>query len=296
MELPEQWGNFYDEMSRKARKFIEIDYWTISESTFTLWLNNFKTDEEKFLAALLLYRLTFRSQDAVLSLFRHAIDIVIPNFLEEEVSFPINDLEVFQESLKSFYGIPFRFATIEGIDQKTAKSGPALLRDFQRRIEYHKNLNVNPHTFESLSKQGVKAIIIIDDILGTGENFTTFAEKYILPNIDTFKFLYIPLSAYFDNLENIRTKYPKIKIYPIEILYETHSFFSPIGFPSLAKEVNITELKQFYERFMRSKIKIDEIFGHGSLSLTHCFDDSVPNNMLPVFWYNDTNWHKLFTR
>lgn len=296
MVLPEQWENFYDEMCRKARKFIEIDYWSISESTLTLWLDNFKTDEEKFLSALLLYRLTFRNQDAVLSLFRHAIDIVVPNFLEEESLLSINDLETFHQSLQSYYGIPFRFTTIEAIDHSTAKSGTSLLRDFQRKIEYHKNLNVSPHTFESLGQQGVKAIIIIDDILGTGDNFKAFAELYILPYIDQFKFLYIPLSAYFNNLQKIRTDYAKIKIYPIEILNDSHSFFSKTGLPSIAQGIDINELITFYESLMKTKTKAHKLFGHGNLSLTHSFDDSVPNNMLPIYWYNDATWHKLFTR
>ena len=298
--LPIEWETFYYEMCNKGRRFIEINYWSIPESTFNSWLSNFQEDEEKFLAALLIYRITFRNKDSKLSLFREATDIIIPNFLKNNGLMDIVSIEDFYNSLEFYpYALPFRFATIEGIDRKTGKSGTSLLRDLYRDAEYHKELNISPDLFSSLPSN-IKLIIILDDFLGTSGSFKKYAEKYIEPNKDRLQFIYIPLAAYEEGLRQAETDYPYVIIYPIEILGENDSFFTEKILPDFVLESGFTidDIKNIYIKIMKSKTKLEEkdFFGFGEKSLTHCFDDSSPNNILPIYWYHSENWHRLFTR
>ena len=298
--LPEKWEEFYSEMCDKGRRFIQINYWSIPESTFNSWLANFQEDEEKFLAALLIYRITFRNKDAKLSLVREATDIIIPNFLKDNKLMEIVSIEDFYNNLEfNPYALPFRFATIEDTDSKPSKSGTSLLRDLYRDAGYHKELNILSNSFSTLP-HNIKLIIILDDFLGTGNSFKKYTVKYIEPNKEKLQFIYIPLAAHEEGLKMISNEYPYISIYPIEILGENDSFFAEEMLPEFVIESGLTaeDIKNNYTRIITEKtsVKKERIFGYGKKSLTHCFDNSSPNNILPIYLHHAENWHKLFTR
>lgn len=304
--LPNNWEQFYNDVIARTNRFIEIGYLTIEKSDLINWLKNFKTDEEKFLSGLLIYRLTFRNQKSVLSMLRQVIDIIIPNVLETEIEYKITDLESFHNNLQSpprNSNLPFRLSTII-IDSEIAKSGPIILRDFQRKVEtasklgYHKNLNISPGEYKDLQEKypSVKLVFIIDDFLGSGRTFKGFIEKYILEN-PQLKFVYIPLAAHEKGINNIKDKYPNIILKPIEILTESNSFFAKDLYPSIFQNISEEYLKKLYDDVFLNQGKIKNPYGFGELSTCHSYDDSVPNNMLPIFWQEGLkDWNNLLKR
>lgn len=294
MVLPEDWKNFYDSTCQISKRLIKVGFWDkVSEVKLINWLANFKTDEEKFLSALLLHNITYRSSLAMTSTFRIAIDIIIPAFLENKLKYDIGNIEVFLNTLGSTKSraFPFRFITIEGIDGKTAKSGPALLRELRRSIGIHKDLFIGP-TQIAEQKEHVKAIIIVDDIIGSGENFRTFYDK-CLSNNKKHVYLFVPLAANTQSVEALRIDFPEIIFEPVELIDEENSFFNNETLPF---NLDIEEMKAFYVKLMREKATMKNPYGFKKQSFSHFFSLSSPNASLPVYYHNSDNWEDLFQR
>lgn len=309
MKLPDRWEQFYTAVKDRTESFIDIGYLTIEKPDLANWLDNFKTDEGKFLSSLLLYRLTFRNQKAVLSMLRQIVDIIIPNVLKTEIGYQIPDLESFHNSLQApprKSKLPFRLSTITTNDE-IAKSGHSLLRDFQRKIEttgkigYHNDLNISPEKYGTIQNDypEVKLIFIIDDFLGSGNAFNEFAERYGFRKHD-LKFVYLPLGAHQEGISKITCNFPNIILRPIEKLDNRNSFFSNSLYPSfITQHLSEEDLKELYQEVFINNYKLGnkERYGFGELAICHCYDDSVPNNMLPIFWREGLgDWNNLFKR
>lgn len=299
-KLPDNWKIFYDEIIKKTKELIKVHYFDdIKQDDLILWLSNFDTDEEKFLSSLLLYKLIYRSEESLLSMYRHIVDILLPNILEKKGLYTITSIEKFHEELKNKYTkLPFVFSTVEFIDDDPAKSGHQLLRLFARKGSFHNNRKISVKKLAELNKDIVKAIVIFDDIVGTGEQFLDYLKATESFHKD-FLFIYFPLAASFDALEHIKKEYEGIIIQPVEIFDEDNFFFSKKGFPKhISEELDIEWLKKVYIDLMKRKtfLKEKSLLGYGDKSLTYFLNISAPNNSLEIFTYKDQNWHNLFNR
>lgn len=296
-DLPKEWESFYTEMHTRAKSYIRIDYWDISEEELDLWLSNFQSDEEKFLSAIIIYRLIYRNEQPRLSMYHHIIEILLPSILEEKGIYTATSLDQFHHDLKhSFHNIPFRFATIEGVDGRASKSGHEILRNFARKGSFHSSLEISINNIETLDPDNTKAIILLDDIMGTGEQFDTYLQNF-QSKLENFTLIYCPLSAHIDAINYISSKYPDVIVSPVEILEHKYTFFDSSFIPKIAENIDMDEFKEFYCNFAKSKTKLRRgLLGKGDQALTYIFDVSSPNNSLPILTYEDENWHKLFPR
>ncbi len=296
-DLPEEWESFYTEMCKRAKDYIRISYWDITEEDLDLWLFNFKEDEEKFLSAIIIYRLIYRNEQPRLSMYHHIIEVLLPSILEEQGIYVVSSLDQFHYDLQhSFNNIPFKFATIENVDTKASKSGHEILRNFARKGSFHSSLEISINNIEDLDTEKTKAIILLDDIMGTGEQFDTYLQTF-QSKLEKFTLIYCPLTAHIDAISYIRDKYPDVIVSPVEILEQNYTFFDSSFMPKIAENINMDEFKEFYCSFIKSKTKLKKILlGKEDQALTYIFDVSSPNNSLPILTYADENWNKLFPR
>lgn len=296
-DLPKEWESFYTEMVSRAKSYIQIHYWNISEEELDLWLSNFRIDEEKFLAAIIIYRLIYRNEQPRLSMYHHIIEILLPSILKKQGVYTVASLDQFHHDLKhSFHNIPFRFTTIEGVDGRTSKSGHEILRSFVRKGSFHSSLETSISNIENLDHGKIKAIILFDDIMGTGEQFDTYLQTF-QSTLENFILIYCPLTAHVDAIKHIKSKYPHVIVSPVEILEKQYTFFDSSFMPKIAENIDMDEFKAFYSSFMKSRTKLrKELLGKEDQALTYIFDVSSPNNSLPILTYEDENWHKLFPR
>jgi hypothetical protein len=294
--LPDESDTFYEDMCYRAYQYVRIKYWDIDEDLLTLWLKNFSNDHEKFLCAILIYRLLYRNEQAQLSMYKHIIDMVLPSLLSKYDIYHVETLDEFHKDLISHpHKLNFRFSTIEDIDGKTAKSGHAVLRLFQRRGRFHKNLEVSKAAISSLPPS-VKAIILFDDFMGTGEQFDAYLTS-LEDSIESLIFIYCPLAAHEEGIEYIKSKYKDVIIVPVETLSYEYTFIDEKFMPKIAENIDMGELKTFYIDFLRSKTKLTkDFFGRKDQGLLYCFSSSTPNNSLPIFSYYDENFNMIFPR
>jgi len=280
---------FYSEVIERCYKLIEINYWDrIDNYTFSEWLNNFKTDEEKYFASQILFNFQYRNHDAMITMFKQIIQIYLPQKLAELNIYKITSIQQWEKDLttKKAFDFPFRFSTIDKED-KIGTSGHALFRLFAQNGLINKEIG---RVINSEMDSKCTTIILVDDIAGTGRQFFDFYTKYK----DSFKkfqyIIYCPLVAHEDAIKKIKDIAENIHIIPAEVLTkEKHSFFH------ISDEINNNEKFQiFYEQII-SKLNIKDKFGFNNQAILYGLNISTPNNNLPIIYYSE-NWNPLLKR
>ncbi len=102
-KIPPNYLEFYNEIVGRCHSLIELKYWDkIEPRTLDAWLDNFKTDEEKYLSSLILYKLIYRNDKTIDSMLSKLFHITIPNILENNNIFiHAGNLETWEARLKN---------------------------------------------------------------------------------------------------------------------------------------------------------------------------------------------------
>jgi hypothetical protein len=300
INLPKNAEDIIERIFENTKLLIRYNYWDgISETTFCKWFNNFKTPDEQYLAAAILSSLIYRNQISIQAFGAQLFQISIPNYLEEHSIHSIDCIDSWMQSLNepSVSKFPFRFSTLEGVDDKPGKSGSAIYRSLKKTF-FNGNLGVGTQAYEKyLNNKNIKVLILFDDILGTGRQFDTFMKKF-KPSDYNVKILYCPFVAQQDGINFINTEYPNVDILPIEKIDNSFGLFSNTNkLFSLCDNTEIEEFKSLYVNMTKNnEFKLSGIFGEGEQALTFLFNDSTPNNNIAALWYNDKNWNQLVKR
>lgn len=283
----------------RAKKLIELDYWdNLTQRGLDLWIQNFKTREEKYLAAAILHALIFRNRKSIKTLGDDIFQIILPEILEEKGIYKIDSISNWIKSLTSnrCRDLPIRFSAIDDIDDKGVKSSSTILSELKGKF-FDGNLSVNSHNLAKHVENGVKAVILFDDIIGTGEQFDSFYQKRKLNELDT-TIIYIPFAAVRSSAQKLDEKYGNLVIYPVELIDDTNKFFCESNdFLCYANDITPTQFRDFYLKLCKdNKINLNGNLGIGELELTYIFSSSTPNNNLAMLMHKGENWSGLFTR
>ncbi|MCW0346198.1 hypothetical protein NB703_004291 [Pantoea ananatis] len=248
-----------------------------------------------FIGAAILNNLIYRSKSAVESFGSNIFHIIIPYVFEEERIYNVTSLEEWCVQLKnrSCTNFPFRFSTIEGVDQFPGKSGSVIYRILQRKF-FSRYMGLKPADIENADKS-IKCVVFFDDMLGTSDQFTSFVNQYLKSRPD-IKFVYIPLVAHQDGLDAMVRNFPDIIINPVEILNHENSFFSSENLLFKGRVTPDEAINLYNDLCKRKNIKAKKVHGHGDMALTYSFSDSTPNNNIPLLWYDSPEWSALLTR
>lgn len=303
LKIPSDADIISERIFENAKKLVDYKYWDgIREDQLLNWLENFCTEKERYIAAVILYRLIYRNRQTIVTFGAQLFQITIPDYLEEKGVYIVDDLEYWQKELNNSNArasLPIRFSTIEAVDDKPAKSGASIYRALKGEF-FEQNLGVSASAIKKLkTNPKVNTLIFFDDILGTGQQFINFVNKYELDKLD-MNILYCPFAAYDQGLIRVSNKFPNIDIRPVEILSELDGIFcagnklldlDSGSISGYCKQLylDICERKGF-------KLQEDEWLGRGGLSLTYLFNDSTPNNNVSAIWYADDNWKRLAKR
>lgn len=300
-KAPRDWETYYDDVTNKSIEYIRCSYWEgLDKYELKAWLNNFKSNEEKYFSACLLDSLVFRSRKMVEASFIEIATSKIPKYLNS-IDMPIKcDLNEWMNRLKKGDKIPFRFISMENIDKATGKSGAVIIRDLRKSLNIPRFLAKKPEEISSLPDY-VKVIIPVDDFSGTGDQFIDFYKTQIdCNNNKGLKVLYTPLAAHSAAIDLIRKKHPEITMDPVEILNIEDSFFSPVdSFFRGDNENSINAALNFHKSLCeKNGWDTDEFLGVGKQSLTYAFYLSTPNNNLKLLYHNpdDAEWENFLHR
>lgn len=294
--VPVAHEELFDRVERQFRLLLSKHVVTgITEIDFNKWLSNFYTEEDKYLAARLLENLTFRSQEMVGSAIAHILQCILPGELRR-VGLRIESVDEFIQDVTSGRAQKFvRFVEVEGGDEP-GKSGAVLVRELHRLGSVHKALLCKVDAIKHLPGS-VKCLVFVDDMLGTGTQFVTFAEESALAaEAAKRKLIYCPLAAYADGLLELARACPWLVVCPVEVFGPSHRFFrSEQERPEVwaIDGVNlITDVRDYMASWhRRAGISPNKY----CLELVIGFNHATPNNTLPVMYW-DKSWHRLLVR
>ncbi|WP_210409483.1 phosphoribosyltransferase-like protein, partial [Leptospira levettii] len=133
-------------------------------------------------------------------------------------------------------------------------------------------------------------------------NMYWFKEFFSSTISKTDNIIFHPMIAHDIAFTNIRTEIPKIQVQTIERLTNKHSFLyeSLDNDAPFVNQLNNKEtIKKFYlsliEKF-NIQLPEEEIYGFGKLGLLLAFEDSAPDNTIPLLWYQSDKFTPLFNR
>ena len=276
-----------------AKLFIEKGIWNnISTLTLNQWLNNFVSEEEKLLSAFLLNSFIYRTDVQTNSLLKNAFNSVLPSTLEKNV-WKVLEQENFLGTLTLDYKTneDIRIVPVIRNTDDPTKSGPLLARLYRRNININSKHFIWNWQIKEAIEEGAKVIIFIDDMIGSGNQFSEFIEKCDI-NFESARFIYLPLLACKQGLIFLSEKIPDLEVSPVEVVDNDINFFGQHEIYSDLKDLYIkVEKDKLNSRFLR-KFSC----GYENLALTISYSHGTPNATLPLYWYESDKFYPLVRR
>lgn len=301
--IPKERLTFFDDVTHRFRQLLHKSIVSgIDPIRLSGWLANFVSAEDKYIAGHLINGLTYRSNAMVKSSFNHLVHCELPGALRACGALTMPDLDAFDEALsRGGEDSPIRFVAVDGTFEKTpGKSGSDMIRQFRRHLNVSKTLLCRPERLltEPLPAS-VKALVFIDDLVGTGQQFETFATHYKLSEQAKSRTLvYCPLMAFHAGLDHLAKKLPWLKVHPVETLDESHRFFRVMKEDATVWGVdNVNKVQDVRDHVAElcRRNSIPPKTKH-CLDLVVAFEHAVPNNSVPMLSLKSAQWQPLFDR
>ena len=148
-------------------------------------------------------------------------------------------------------------------------------------------------TIQTIIKQGIKNIVFVDDICGSGKRFIDFFKKEIPPELKRYisihkvKIWFVCYGITLTGLKHIKSKIKFFKNNPDNII----SKYIPLNFDNILSD----KIKDLCFKYTRKN------YGNDSASLGYknsiggiVFEHGCPNNLPRILWDNNINWKALF--
>lgn len=294
-------GTIYSEaIFSRCRDLIGYQLWSgLQRPRLDAWINNFHTDEERYFAARVLDALIYRSDDQTIALIRQLFSRVVPDY--SRIHGLSGTLQRIYTSLRDPNVDPrIRLVPVIPPNSPPTKSGPVIARHLKRALRFSERWIIYPDRVAS-ELGNVEAFVFVDDFLGTGDQFSRFlAGTGLDAYVSTSTFVYACLAGHLEGIETLRRGYPQLHIATVECLDDSHAIFHPNA-GSFPDEVNSAESARdfYYELLTSRRINIvgPDRRGFGHLEIVYAFEHSVPDNSLPILWWDkSTQWRRLFDR
>lgn len=297
-KLPKDGAIYTEEVLGRCRDLISFGLWTgIEPFRLDQWVRNFVSDEERYFCAKVLDFLIYRSDPQMIAGLKEIFQVILP-----QIGFDhgIGVLGNAFAQLKSETDHGIRLVPVIPRNAPPTKSGNALGRLLKRKLRINESWIMTP---EQLCANGrsAKAVVFFDDFLGTGEQFTKFYNDYKFPSLfSSTKFAYVPLVANQGAMSDLMSLFPELYVYSSEVLNSSHSFFSP-DCPAFKDGTNspFTAIEFYHDLLVKKQIDVygADRQGFGGMEFLVAFGNAVPDNSLPILWWNESqNWKPLFDR
>jgi len=275
VKLIENWDNY------KGKK--------ITEDKVRAWLNQFGENSIQRLMFNILQKLKFYSEDCIREKMKISHGIVNRGLIR-----------FYEGRQRSRRDIIVSYLDFPG------KSGSryAKLYADENEIYYANVIERSKLDKVFKNKQGIQAIVFIDDFIGTGnsacEYFSSLADECgdVLRN-DELRIFFIAISGFQDAQELVNNKLCELELDNVQVhicdpLDESAKVFSD-------KSNTFSDpLKREYVRTLAceygAKLERKNPLGYGDCQTAIVFSDTCPNNSLPILWSDSNHWIPLFKR
>lgn len=296
---PMGWESFSNSVVEKTRMLISLGVWEeIDELDLGRWLQNFKSDEEKYLAACILDAFTYRSKKMCHSMMRNILMDLVPNYCRKIGIANFDNIQQWRDRIDAGDNL-VRFVPVN-ISDGRVKSANVVAREFIEANDIPQRFVQQPNAIDRAIENGTNLIVFIDDFAGSGFQFLKFLKQNpINKYLESTNFLYAPLCAHVDAIKRIEAEIPEIRVIPIEILDSSHSFFYECedGYFRGDGINSVADAKLFYSSLFDNSANTKYLFGMSNQSLTYSFCFSTPNNNIKALYHEEPGiWKRLVFR
>jgi len=297
MLLPENSEHFKIIVLGKIKTYCDTNIWPFDYDKFTGWLKNFDCKIEEYLALQILDSLVVRSNEMAIASYSRLFVGSLRQYVIEQTSIDIGTIPSWKTSLKrGTLNKNIRFSPVKKKNDE-GESGSNIYRMISGLVE------TNRYSFAK-SKNAPKLLILVDDVIGSGDQFTEFAVEFDLANkLDSYQIVYCPLIGFEKGISRIKDLYPKLNILPCEQISESNALFygsdddlfknDPINTIADARSF-LLEMKGKYGP------KMAFWFGHNDVAVPLSFGWGCPNQTPSILYMEHSTqkngWSRLFNR
>ncbi len=300
--LPPDSQDFAAAVIERCEDLIAHGIWTgVSPIRLRSWLRNFVSSEEKYFAACLLDALIYRSKPQTIALMRQLLTRVLPDLFRSSPS-SFRPPEDWIAALQRGRRRRCRLCLVPVVSPQDppTKSGYVVARMLKQEFRTDESYIINPEDVQRELSVGVTTFLFIDDFLGTGVQFADFFnDRGFMRLLQSAYVAYLPLAAHEDGIRTLRTSIPWLHVRAVELLDDSHSLFhDACGTFNDGVNSSSSALLFYHELLRRKGIQISgpNRTGFGHLELAYAFEHAVPDNCLPILWWDNNDWKPLFPR
>lgn len=259
------------------------------------WWKNFSGTEERLLAALLIDRLIYRSEEHMLSMLYDLFTMSIPNCMRicDDPNYKNNRklLDILCNRCKSV-----RLVNINE-DSIPSQSSGEIIHLVNHNMGVKRENIIVQKEIDKEYNQGVRTFILMDDMICSGEQIKK-ALDVINPSGYKEAFFYVAVCcACDDGINYVHDYYPQVGIAYTEYLtVGDHSFFKSLDYTKIPFE-SMEKLKEFYESFTTPrKFLSKKLYGKNDMSLVYAFQNSTPNASLPILYWKSSEFNQFLNK
>ena len=294
---------YMDQCSLFFNFLLRKKQWSgINQADYIRWMNNFDDIEDgQYIGQRILNFLLYYSEDDLLKM----LDDTIMSIFEKEIVLPLQLSKVFSalpseieyavsEAMQSTVVIPI----IEDFADPGA-SGPEVTRYVRNHFNPQLQLTFSDRL---LPDAKYDKLIIVDDCIGSGEQFSTFWKEAQISNGSLLRtwvkthnvsaFL-IALVGYKETVERLQDDFSDISIICAEYISSQHEVFSPMS----------TCWKDSTERLWAEEVLQNHMIeyeiplkGYKELGFAVALHKTIPDWSIPILYKNKNGWKHFIER
>lgn len=259
------------------------------------WWKNFVRTKERLLAALLVDRLIYRSEEHMKSMLFDLLTVAVPNCMRlcGDKDYAKNRKLLTKLCENVDHGI--RLVNINEQDQPSQSSG-----EMVNFINHHMNVRrKNIIVQQNVAKdyeEGARIFILMDDITCTGGQIKAALDGIKPERMKDARFYVAVCCACMKGIENIKKTHPQVGIAYTELLIEDHAFFDSLEYEKIPFE-NKDDLRSFYEDYaQKKKFNTNRLYGKDDMALVYAFQNSTPNASLPILYWKNNVFNQFLNK
>ncbi|KXY34997.1 phosphoribosyltransferase-like protein [Bacillus sp. FSL K6-0067] len=295
---------YIDQAKKNINFFLSCKQWSgLNKSKINSWIENFPDDEKVmyFVHKLLNQIIYYSESDLKQMLFEGVFHRVLTNaVLKEQIKdnfiHPQHSLDFkLKQELKKTLFVPLLDA------EAPYESGNQVTRILTQQLGVPTNQVVFSRNINSLHEH-YERLIILDDCIGSGDQFRTFWEESIVNSGESLREWcqmnkveahYVVLVGYEDNINGLSVEMNDLQIHCVELLKEENRVFSNKS-AYWENENEMNEAKKLFQEIV-NEYGIP-LLGYRDMDFAIIMHLNIPDWSLPVFWKSAPGWDILIER
>lgn len=301
MKLPTGWEKFQEDVILKTRALSTTGIWNIDSDVIGAWLGNFQKSEHRYIALHILDRMIYRTAKMTESSYARFFATDFREYVQKDHGQCGKNIDDWMQGLKDKncgWAKNILLCSVS-MRHENGESGSEIVRMLSGDLLSESRIL----TLNSVGLTAVrnKTILIVDDFVGSGDQFSRFAKAARLTDgAKQNRIIYVPAMAYYKGAEKIMEANYGMDFQALEILTKQDQFFTfDPGAPFCGDDQNSEgDVIACYREMRKLTPTVPEPywFGRDKSGLCVGFQSGCPNQSLGIMWSDGLKWHRLLRR